>query len=80
MLILQRKVGESIRLGKDIRITVIDTSGDKVKLAIDAPRHVSIAREELIEAADNNKEAAANTADALLTLSHILAPLSEGDQ
>ena len=65
MLILQRKTGESIRIGNDIRITVTDTSGDKVKLAIEAPKYIPIAREELVEAAKNNKEAAAFSADAL---------------
>ena len=61
MLILQRKTGESIRIGNDIRITVTDTSGDKVKLAI-----------ELVEAAKNNKEAAAFSADALTNLTRVL--------
>lgn len=51
MLILQRKTGESICIGDDIRITVTDTSGDKVKLAIEAPKCIPIAREELVEAA-----------------------------
>ena len=72
MLILQRKTGESICIGDDIRITVTDTSGDKVKLAIDAPKCIPIAREELVEAAKNNKEAAAFSADALTNLTRVL--------
>lgn len=55
MLILQRKTGESICIGDDIRITVTDTSGDKVKLAIEAPKCIPIAREELVEAAKNTR-------------------------
>ena len=65
MLILQRKTGESIRIGNDIRITVTDTSGDKVKLAIEAPKYIPIAREELVEAA-------AFSADALTNLTRVL--------
>ena len=49
-----------------------DTSGDKVKLAIEAPKYIPIAREELVEAAKNNKEAAAFSADALTNLTHVL--------
>lgn len=58
MLVLQRKKDEAILLGDDIRITVADIGSDWVKLAIDAPKKVSIMRSELVEAAKVNKEAA----------------------
>lgn len=45
MLILTRKPGESIQVG-DIRITVLKTSGNKVRIGIDAPREVAVTREE----------------------------------
>lgn len=57
MLILQRKKQQTLIIGDDIKITVIDLGGDWVKLAIDAPREVSILREELVEAASANQEA-----------------------
>ncbi|GLB27935.1 carbon storage regulator [Lacrimispora xylanolytica] len=59
MLILQRKKGQELKIGDNICITVLDMGNDWVKLAIDAPRDVSILRSELIEAASANKEAVA---------------------
>lgn len=59
MLILQRKADQSIMIGDDIRITVLDIGNDSIKLAIDAPRDISILRAELLEAASANQEAAA---------------------
>lgn len=47
MLVLTRKSGESIRLGDDIEVTVCQISGQRVRLAISAPREVSIRRAEL---------------------------------
>lgn len=61
MLILQRKKEQSLTIGDNICITVIDIGNDWVKLAIDAPRDVSILRTELIEAASANKEAVSVT-------------------
>lgn len=58
MLILQRKKGQELTIGENICVTVLDVGNDWVKLAIDAPRDVSILRSELIEAASANKEAA----------------------
>lgn len=48
MLILTRKPGESIRIGEDIEITVVKTSGNRVKLSFNAPQDVSICRGELL--------------------------------
>ncbi len=49
MLVLTRKTGQSILLGEDIRITVLEVDGEKVSIGIDAPRAVRIMRSELIE-------------------------------
>ena len=57
MLILQRKVGQSIYIGDEIVITVQDISSDKVKLSINAPKDIKIIRDELKYAEINNKEA-----------------------
>lgn len=59
MLVLQRKKGEELLIGDDIRITVTETGADGVKLAIEAPKEVKILRGELAEAIAFNKEAAA---------------------
>lgn len=69
MLILQRKKNQSITIGSDITITVTDIGNDQVKLAIDAPRSIPIARSELLEAAEANKEAAVLSKEAFGILS-----------
>lgn len=60
MLILQRKKGQSLVIGDQITITVTDVGADSVRLAIDAPREVSILRSELVEAVIENREATAS--------------------
>lgn len=57
MLILQRKIDQSLNIGDNISITVLEIGNDWVKLAIDAPRDVPILRSELVEAASANQEA-----------------------
>ncbi|MBD3237101.1 MAG: carbon storage regulator CsrA [Candidatus Eisenbacteria bacterium] len=49
MLILTRKLGENIRIGEDVKITVLDVKGGQVKLGIEAPPHVAVHREEIYE-------------------------------
>lgn len=49
MLVLSRKQGETICIGNDIEISVSQVSGKRVKLAISAPRDVSIRRSELAD-------------------------------
>lgn len=51
MLVLTRKVGESIKIGDDVIVTVVRGIGheNKVRLGIEAPRHISLVRTELIE-------------------------------
>ena len=57
MLILRRKKNESILIGDNIRITIIECASDGVRLAIDAPKQISILREELSDAEKTNKTA-----------------------
>jgi carbon storage regulator len=47
MLVLTRKLNESIMIGNDVKITVIDVRGDQVKLGISAPRQIAVHREEV---------------------------------
>lgn len=58
MLILQRRSGESIRIGDNIEVTVVAIEGGRVRLAISAPSDVSILRSELIVAQETNIDAA----------------------
>ena len=56
MLVLSRKVNETIHIGNDIVITIRRVRGKTVAVAIDAPRLVSVMRGELREAANQIKE------------------------
>jgi carbon storage regulator len=47
VLVLSRHVGESIMIGHDIKITVLDVAGDKVRIGIDAPSEVGVHRHEV---------------------------------
>ena len=58
MLILQRRAGESIRIGDDIEITIVSTEGGRVRLAISAPTEIPILRSELLGARESNRDAA----------------------
>jgi carbon storage regulator len=49
MLVLSRKTNEKIMIGDDIVITVAEIRGTSVRLGIDAPKHVPIARDELLD-------------------------------
>lgn len=57
MLVIERKVGESILIGDNIRIVLSDINGGKAKIAIDAPREIKILRNELVETSEFNKNA-----------------------
>ena len=58
MLALSRKTGESIVIGNDVEITVLEIRGDQVKLGINAPKSVPIYRKEIyVQIQEANKEA-----------------------
>lgn len=50
MLVLVRRRGESIMIGDDVQVTVVDIRGDKVRLGITAPSQVEVHRQEVYEA------------------------------
>ena len=59
MLALSRRTNESIMIGNDIEITVLEVKGDQVKIGISAPKSVPIYRKEIyLQIKDSNKEAA----------------------
>lgn len=70
MLILQRKPGEALRIGKDITVSIVSIDGGRVRLAIDAPTNIPILRNELIETIAVNQESVMEpvSADELLSL------------
>ena len=59
MLILTRRNGESLVIGEDVKITILDVKKDQVKVGIHAPTEVSIYREEIyqrIQSANNTSQ------------------------
>ncbi|HEY0904717.1 MAG TPA: carbon storage regulator CsrA [Marmoricola sp.] len=70
MLVLSRRAGESIVVGDDVTITILEVRGDAVRLGIDAPRSVAVHRAELLEQLESsNREAASPSDDAVASLS-----------
>jgi carbon storage regulator len=49
MLVLSRKISESIHIGHEIRVTLVSIQGNKVRLGIEAPGYVKVLRAELAE-------------------------------
>ena len=59
MLVLSRQRDETIMIGDDVQITVVDIRGDKVRLGITAPRHIQVHRKEVYDAIKRENEEAA---------------------
>ena len=70
MLVLKRKIGETVMIGDDIEITVLGKEGDTVKLGIRAPRTVRVYRQEIYEEikAENKSALQAPSLDVLRQL------------
>lgn len=67
MLVLTRREGETIRIGSDIRITVVSLSPTSVRIAVAAPEHVAVHREEVFQRIEEaNREAARAAREARL--------------
>jgi len=49
MLVLSRQRDQSIMIGDEIEIVIVDVRGDKVRIGINAPRHISVHRKEIYE-------------------------------
>lgn len=80
MLILRRKKNESILIGQDIRIIILECAADGVRIAVDAPKQISIIREELSDAEQTNKMALAPKTSAIKSLYAALTQHPASDQ
>ena len=66
MLILTRKVGESVAIGDDIQVSVVEIKGAQVKLGIRAPKDVTVHREEIyLKIQEENRRASQVSTDTL---------------
>ena len=64
MLILTRKLGESIAIGDDIKITILDIKGKQLRIGIEAPRNITVHRDEIYRMIqEQNLQASASDVD-----------------
>lgn len=56
MLILTRRIGEKVRIGDDIELVVLGVKGNQVRLGVEAPKDVSVHREEIYQRIQKDKE------------------------
>ena len=75
MLVLTRRPGETIRIGTDVTVTVLEVRGDQIRIGIDAPRSVKVHREEVFQEIERtNAEAVASRSMGKLVPASAAAP------
>ena len=77
MLVLTRQANQSIMIGDDIVVSVLEVHGDQVRIGIDAPRHVAVHREEIyreVQAANREAAGSLDGRDSLDALRKLAAP------
>ena len=80
MLVLSRRAGESVVLGEDITVTVLEVRGDVVRIGIDAPRSLKVHRAELLaQLEESNRKSASPSDDLVAQLSQALGRDRERD-
>lgn len=73
MLALSRRIGESIMIGNDVEITIIEVKGEQVRLGIRAPKNVAIHRKEIyLQIKESNQEVAESGAESIENISKLL--------
>jgi carbon storage regulator len=61
MLILSRRIGETIRIGPDIVVTVLGVKGSQVRIGVDAPKEVEVHREEIFDRIKHERTTVGNS-------------------
>lgn len=80
MLVLTRRIGESIIIGQEIEVVVLGTEGDKVRIGIRAPREVDVYRKEVYESIRQSNQEAATSTLAVGELSQVLQKMKKSGE
>ena len=81
MLVLSRRVGESVAIGDDVVVTVLEVRGEVIRVGIDAPRSVAVHRAELLaQLQSSNREAASPSDESVDALQRALKRQAGGPQ
>jgi carbon storage regulator len=74
MLVLSRQRDESIMIGDDVEVTIVDIRGDKVRLGIKAPRDISVHRKEVYDAIRRENRSALGKPDGYAEGTNVRTP------
>ncbi len=77
MLVLARKVGESVVIGDNVEITVLEVKGEVVRLGVKAPSNIPVYRKEIYEQIVKENLASSSSELSLEDLSDLIKPASE---
>lgn len=67
MLILSRKIGQSLVIGEKIVVRILEVSGDNIKIGVEAPRDIPVHRQEVFEAIKEENQAAAMVKSSVIS-------------